>query len=353
VQDHSAAALWIALGFLGAVTLVLAAVRERLAIASKLASYTTPDGVKHEVRVGSIIPAENVTLVLPEEYRVIRVSLLRSLFVGKDNRLSTSKTVAFAWTYAVVFGLVALFVAKWLGSGDGYDKLIAKGLQPEYLLFLGGTYAAAILAKFKAVSDAQGEAGKPEAPIGTAEAKQLIADDNGQSDIGDFQYVLFNVVALGWFIGTFVPHLSGGMPDVPDLLAGLALTSAGGYSAKKLVSQMAPALTSIDPRSAPPSSETAVSEVEIWGRNLILPASASPDGNDNPPRVDIGGKTAEVTATSQSLSADRVTVKVPSTLTPGPVKVTVTRADGTPALNADGTDGLTLTITSANGDNQA
>jgi hypothetical protein len=90
---------------------------------------------------------------------------------------------------------------------------------------------------------------------------------------------------------------------------------------------------------------TAVSQVELWGRNLIIPASAGASGGAQWPLVEIGGQAAEVLATSQPLSADRLTVKVPATLTPGPASVAVVRADGAPARNIDGTDGLVLTVT--------
>ena len=345
MKDHSAAAEWIALGFLVAIALGLLVLGRRVAIATKTVSYTPQGGVERRVAPGSIIPAADLALVIPDDYRTVRTSLLRSLVVGKDNRTSTSKVVVFAWTFAIVFGLASLIIAKWLGSSAGYDKLIANGLQEQYLLFLGGPYAAAVLAKYKAVADAQGDAGKSVAPVGNASPRQLVADDSGDGDLGDFQYVLFNVVALGWYLGTFVPHLMSGLPQVPDLLAGLALTSAGGYSAKKLISQAAPRLTALHPASAPPSIATAESQVEVWGRSLIVPADAAPGGTGLPPVVSVGGRSAQVLATSQPLGVDRVTVKVPSDVTLGPAKVTAIRADGVAAAGPDGTDGLTLIVT--------
>jgi hypothetical protein len=295
------------------------------------------------VTEGSSLPASAEALVLPSDYRKVRVSLLHTLVVGKDNRTSTSKTVTLAWTYAITFGIVALIVASWLGSPKGYDALVASGLQEEYLLFLGGSFAALIIAKYKAVADAQGDAGKPVAPVGSAGPRQLVTDDVGDGDLGDFQYVLFNLVALGWFLGTFVPHLPAGLPNVPDLLAGLALTSAGGYSAKKLIPQGTPTLTAVHPPSVPPSSETAVSQVELWGRNLFVPSS---EGARLPPMVSVGGLVAQLVATGQPLGVDHVTVKVPVDVEPGAARVSAVRADGVPAQSADGTNGLTLTVTS-------
>lgn len=344
MTDHSAVAELLALGFLGAVTAVLLAIGRRVAIATQSVTYTPSGGVARRVEKGSVIPDADVALVAADSYRRMRVSLLRSIVVGKDNRTSTSKTVAFAWTYAITFGLVSVIVAKWLGTPGGYDKLIANGLQENYLLFLGGPYAAAVLAKYKAVSDAQGDAGKPAAPVGSAGPKQLIADDAGDGDLGDFQYVLFNVVTLGWYLGTFVPHLADGLPEVPDLLAGLALTSAGGYSAKKLVSQAAPRLTALHPAAAPRSTAAAPSQIEVWARNVVLSTDAGADGTALAPRVTIGGRTADVVSTGEPLGVDLITVKVPADVAPGPAKVTATRADGVAARGPDGTDGLTLTV---------
>ena len=346
MKDTTIAEL-IALGFLAVVTALMAAAGRSVAVATQDVSYTPAGGVEHKVAKGSLIPMGDLSLVLATNYRQRRLSLLRAVIVGKDNRTSTSKTVAFAWTYAIAFGLVSLIVAKWLGSADGWNKLVSNGLQEEYLLFLGGTYAAAVLAKYKAVSDAQGDTGKPAAPVGSADPKQLIADDEGDGDLGDFQYVLFNVIALGWFFGTFAPHLGDGFPDVPALLAALALTSAGGYSAKKLVGQAAPSITALQPGSVPRSTQAAESRVDIWARNLLLPAAASGNGSGSmlTPTITVGGRPAVVVSTGQPLGIDLITVNVPATVAPGVVKVVATRADGVPARGPDGTDGLTLTVT--------
>ncbi len=342
MTDHSLAAELISAGFLVAVLIVLMAVGRRVAVAANDTTYTPAGGVARTVQKGSIIPAADVSLVLSEDYRSVRRPLLRALVVGADNRTSTSKVVALAWTFAITFGIVALIVAKWLGSPTGYDILIHKGLQGEYLLFLGGPYAAAVLAKYTASSTAQGQANKSVAPIGSATPSQLIANDDGDGDLGDFQYVLFNAVTIAWFLGTFVPHLSDGMPDVPALLAGLTLTSAAGYSAKKLLTQAAPVMTALQPPSAPPSTMSAKSTVELWGRNLIVPAS---DGTALAAVVSVGGQAATVSSFSQPLGVDQLVVEVPSGVAPGPVKVTATRADGVAATGPNGTDGLTLTVT--------
>lgn len=344
-KDHSAVAQMIALGALVVLVLLLVALRRRVAIANKAGSYLTDAGVQVKFAAGAVLPIEDTGLLQPADYNVKRLPLLRYLIVGKDNRTSTSKCVVLAWTLAVVFGLLSLIIAKWLGTPAGYDNLIRHGLQDEYLLFLGGPLAAGVLAKYKAVSDSQGQAGRPAAPVGSESATQLIVDDNGETDIGDFQYVVFNLLALVYYLGTFVPHLSSGMPNLPELLTGLALTSAAGYSAKQLVAQAAPVLTALHPLSAPPTHGTATSSIQVWGRNLIVPASASADGKPALPIVDIGGHNAEVTALSQPVGVDSLSVTVPEGLLAGHAKLTLLRADGLRASGPGGTDGLTLTVT--------
>ncbi len=346
MTDHSAVAELISLGALLVLTGVLLAIRRKVALTTKDGSYTDRSGVQVKFTAGSVIAGTDTPLLLPADYTIKRLPLLRYLIVGKDNRVSTSKSVLLGWTYAVVFGLLALIVAKWLGTPAGYTSLINHGLQEEYLLFLGGPLAAGVLAKYKATSDAQGQNGRAAAPVGSASPSQLIADDSGETDIGDFQYVVFNLLALIYYLGTFIPHLSDGMPNLPQLLTGLALTSAAGYSAKQLVAQAAPVLNSLHPPSAAPTRDAAPSSIEIWGRNLIVPASASAGASALPPIVSIGGLTAAVTATSQPMGVDNITVTVPEALTTlGAVKVTAIRADGVSATGPGGTDGLTLTIT--------
>jgi hypothetical protein len=346
MKDHSAVAELISLGALVALTVILLVIRRTVALTTTDGSYTDRSGVQVKFTAGSVIASTDTSLLLPQDYTIKHLPLLRYLIVGKDNRVSTSKSVVFAWTYAVIFGLLALIVAKWLGTPAGYNSLINHGLQDEYLLFLGGPLAAGVLAKYKATSDAQGQNGRSAAPVGSASPSQLIADDSGETDIGDLQYVLFNVLALIYYLGTFVPHLSDGMPDLPQLLTGLALTSAAGYSAKQLVAQAAPVLNSLHPPAAPPTVSTATSSIQIWGRNLIVPASASSTTSALPPIVSIGGYTAVVTGTSQPMGVDNITVTVPEELTTvGSVKVIAIRADGVTATGPGGTDGLTLAIT--------
>lgn len=272
-----------------------------------------------------------------------QLSLLRSLIVGLDNRTSTSKSVALAWTYVIAFGLLSLILAKLLfGAGGGYAALAKNGLGDQYWLFLGGPYAAVILAKAATNSQAQ-SGGKTQAQLGSANLRQLIANDSGRADLGDFQYVVFNAIAILFFLAGLVPHLTSGIPHMPSFLAGLATVSVGTYSAKKIaLTEAPPTLASLFPTSVPTDANRSPTQVDVWGNNLIIPAD---DGSPaSSPSVLIAGLDAHIVSGQQTLGADRLKVQVPAGLSAGEVQVTALRADGTPAAAAGG-DYLTLTLT--------
>jgi hypothetical protein len=263
-------------------------------------------------------------------------SWLGAIVTGADNRVSTSKTVVFAWTLAVVFGLLSLLVAAWLGDHAPWDGQVKRGLQEEYLLLLGGPYAAAVLAKYAATKQADT---KPVAPVGAAVAAQLINNDAGDTDLGDFQYVMFNLIALAFFLGDFIGYPAAGFPVLPATLTGLVLISTGGYAAKKLLAQAVPTLTSVLPSAATPGTC-----IEIFGTNLALPADMSDTGEQLNPTVLVGSFKAPVIAHDLVLGNDRLTVTVPADASPGSAPITAVRADGAVAGGPSGTNALPFQV---------
>jgi hypothetical protein len=266
---------------------------------------------------------------------------LGSVVVGTDNRLSTSKTTMFVWTLAILYGLLALLLAKAFGDDRGWAVLTGpKGLQEEYLLLLGGPYAAAIVAKVSAVGQATTE-GKPPAHLTEKpNLGQLISDDAGATDLGDLQYLLFNLVALVFFLIDFWSAPEQGFPDLPSLLAGLVLTSAGGYAAKKFIRQSGPVLTSL----VPPAGAAGQPGVLIYGTNLVIGKNVTADGKDLLPRVNLGSLDVEITDHQQILGADRLTVTLPAGATAGVALLSVVRADGLAAVGPAGSDGIPITV---------
>jgi hypothetical protein len=335
MSDADAAQLIAGLA-LTLLTVVLAIVGRTDTIVESDSQFTLPDGTVHTVTRGTVLPKEQAQYVGKQSVKAQRRSALGALISGKDHRTSTSKTVVFAWSLAVAFGLLSLLVAVWLGDHEPWDAQVARGLQEEYLLLLGGPFAAAILAKYAAVS--QSEA-KTDAPVGTGNASQLIDDDQGDTDLGDFQYVLFNVIALAFFLGDFIGDLGAGFPVLPPILTGLVLTSTGGYAAKKLISQATPALTSVLPAAAPRGAT-----VRVFGSNLLLPAAVSGSGETMRALVLVGPLEAEVIAHDLILGNDRLTIKVPVAAKAGLAPISASRADGVGARGPSGTNALAFEV---------
>ena len=335
MSDPDAAQL-IAGVALALLTAVLAIVGRKDTVAQGETEYTLPDGTVRKVTPGTVIPRDEVDQLRQTPVRQQRRSALGAILAGKDHRTSTSKTVVFVWSLAVAFGLLSLIVAVWLGDHGPWDAQVDRGLQEEYLLLLGGPFAAAILAKYAAVN--QSEA-KTDAPVGQANASQLINDDQGDADLGDFQYVLFNVIALAFFFGDFIGDLADGFPPLPAILTGLVLTSTGGYAAKKLIAQAAPILTSVLPAAAPPETE-----IQVFGTNLTIPASESASGEPMNAIVHVGSQQATVTAHDLVLGNDRLTVVVPADAKIGSAPISAARADGAAARGPSGMNSLPFEV---------
>jgi hypothetical protein len=173
--------------------------------------------------------------------------LRRSLFAvlqGKDRRLSTSKTVAFAWTVVVIYIFFAL-IFIWPDSWS--DAL--KNLSPTYLLLLGGPFASLVLAK-AAVTTRIGK-GSLDKPVSTEPPRlsDLFNDDDGMPDLFDVQYVVFNVVAIVFVIVAFGrAGLKVGFPEIPDGLLLLTAGPASVYVANKFMPSTGPTIFTIAPQ---------------------------------------------------------------------------------------------------------
>jgi hypothetical protein len=170
------------------------------------------------------------------------------LIVGTDNRISTSKTIATVWTLVVAAALLAFVYANVIGHPHPLDVTNEGGRVGQYALLFGGPLAAAILSK-AIVSKQTSEAGGERNPGASPQLRNLIANDEGETDLGDLQYVLFNLVALVYVLTTMLLHEpANGLPHIPDVLLGLTSVSATGYVGKKLLPPSAGAEAEIAPR---------------------------------------------------------------------------------------------------------
>jgi len=198
------------------------------------------------------------------------------LVTGYDGRRSTSKTITFAWTFVVAWMLITIgFVAA--RSGASFTDLL-HNTPSLYLVLLGGPYAAAILAKVTVSSGVQ--AGRIQKPPATSTGPaDIVSNDTGSTDLYDFQYTLFNLVALLIVIFLFGAHPGKGFPGIPDFLAILTGGSALAYTVNKGVTSNAPSISDVQPQTS-----RVGDSVRVTGTNL-LPAAAK----DAVPAVTVGG----------------------------------------------------------------
>jgi hypothetical protein len=236
--------------------------------------------------------------------------------LGADNRVSTSKVQFALWTVALAYALLVIAF---------HDAVYPPGsLDPRYLLLIGFPAGAAVSAK--AITTGQINNGNSSKTTISAKGKSLgtaiseiVSNDQGDLDLGDTQYFLFNLVALvAFFIAFF--HNPTSLPVLPDTLVGLTSASAAAYVAKKATVGAAPAppltLTAVSPQKGAPGTP-----VSIFGSGIVN--TASPDGGT--PEVTMGGLAAPTRA---GFTGTRVAVTVPASLPPGTVDVQVATSDG-------------------------
>ena len=166
-----------------------------------------------------------------------------SVLLGADGRVSTSRSVAFAWTAIVVYVITALLLV-W--PGDQWKAALGN-LYPTYFLFLGGPYASLILAK--AITTYRTASGSLVKTLGdgTARLSDLIADDSGRTDLFDSQYVLFNVLAMWFVLAAFTHATLQGFPQIPNGLVLLTAGPAAVYLSNKLAGGTTPTISVVSP----------------------------------------------------------------------------------------------------------
>jgi hypothetical protein len=243
-----------------------------------------------------------------------QVPASHGLLVGQDNRYSTSKTTAAIWTGIVLYFIVV--AALVLGFNHvAFDKLIGQ-ISPLYLVFLGGPFAAAVIAK-ATVSNAVAAGDQQKSQSTSPRVADVFSDDDGNADLVDLQYLAFNLVVAVIVLVEFVHGPGYGAPTVPDFLAGLTGTSAATYVANKaLVSGNAPTIVRFAPSSIRPGGQ-----VLAIGTNLIA------QGDTTPPTVFIADGPPTL-ATDNPPRADQATFRVPSVLPFGNAVVAIQTPSG-------------------------
>jgi hypothetical protein len=164
------------------------------------------------------------------------------ILFGADNRISTSRAIAFAWTTVIAYVIVALLLA-W---PPDWSKALTN-LYPNYFLLLGGPYGSLVLAKgITSFRIASGGLVKTEGD-GTARLSDVIAGDSGRTDLFDSQYVLFNLLAIWFVVAAFFRATSDGFPEMPNGILLLTAGPAAVYLSNKLFGSAKATVTSVTP----------------------------------------------------------------------------------------------------------
>jgi hypothetical protein len=186
---------------------------------------------------------------------------LMALFIGLDDRTSTSKLQPLLWTYAILWALISLLAG---GGVEEFEDALGQELGEEYFLLLGGPYLVAIASKAKTTSDVNraAETGeenpKPpksaDVPSGPKERiAEIVTNDEGSVDLGDFQYAAFTLLTLTFFAWAFIASPSEGLPAIPGTLLVLTGVSQAAYLGKKVLIPPSRA----NGRVAPPPANSA------------------------------------------------------------------------------------------------
>jgi|SRR5215211_7587883 len=245
--------------------------------------------------------------------------------VGKDNRVSTSKLQVMMWTVFVPAALLSIVLHAWR---DLWELGQGISVPADYLFLLGFPIGTAIASKtITTTKVASGAIPKPDAEVPpdlSSGVVQSVGNDDGSTEIFDLQYLLFNVVALIFFLATFVSQYddADGLLEFPEIPAGLLIltgTSAAGYLSRKALETERPSITGIYP-------QTAAQGEDIWLRGANLTIRTQPNGILQIKGITFGGLPAEQWAPAQG--DDEYTAKVPMAATPGLTEVRVVRGDG-------------------------
>jgi hypothetical protein len=269
---------------------------------------------------------------------------LFNVIVGTDQRYSTSAAQLGLWTLAVGMGF-AFMVGRNLFEAIPLVEALPDDRWDEYLILLGGPFAAAVLAK--GTVSRHLETTTVQRTDGTPKLSQLATNEQGNTDLVDAQYLLFNLIALAYFTVQILHHAE--LPDIPDSLLALTSGTAALYVGNKVAGRNPPQITSALPRTAYVNDVVTVS-----GRNFAPGSSSDPGWTvlavlDGRPVQPLDATDAQVrfrvppgTYGAVSTVAVQTTAGV---LTPDVEIVVATRTPEISAVSAALAGGRTVTIT--------
>ncbi len=266
-----------------------------------------------------------------------KIGFLSTVILGTDGRTSTSKTFILLWTLLVAWGLTSLLIAgelvpqhKCVSAVNavhrctrrhddvallqlGWRHFLHEGLLGSYLVLLGIPASAGIAAKAITQTQATASPGSKTVakPAGgkaglATHLSEIFSADDGTTDIGDFQYLIFNLITAVYFVSKFVKPVGTGLPSIPDTLLGLTGVSASLYVGKKAVTRSEPKVTAVFPATLREGQAFTVTGVA-----LADPTEAA----EAPPGITLNGIPARPVAIDPNIP-DRLSATVPAGLIP-------------------------------------
>ena len=210
----------------------------------------TPRRVVQITRVARPVPVLERTIALAAAFAVIATFATLAtagrpwrFLVGDDNRMSNSQTQMVLWfgVVAMVYGATLILRAWFLGWGFmGGISMTTNVLAMTGLS--GLSFGAAKVVAVQKASNAAGVAGAapPAAPAARPSVRDLVLNDFGAADLGDFQMILISSVATvifaaaSWEFLTLVDIVqTTQLPDVDTALLGSFGIGQGAYLIKK------------------------------------------------------------------------------------------------------------------------
>jgi hypothetical protein len=159
--------------------------------------------------------------------------------LGMDNRYSKSKFQIAIWFGIVIVGYVSTLWLRWWAS---LPSLVGGVTIPDNLLLLSGISALSFGAA-KAITQSKANS-KDISQAPPSFPSDLVQDDSGQPDLGDFQMVVISILAVGIYFVQLISFLAVldlkahvQLPDVDPMLLGIFGISHGAYLVKKAASR--------------------------------------------------------------------------------------------------------------------
>ena len=199
---------------------------------------------------------------------------------GKDQRLSTSLTQVALWTFAVGTAFLYFIALDALSNKPelSFEKTVGsawKDLPEEYLLLLGGPFAAAVVARL-AVGTKVDQGRLQKVDSDQTKLRDVITDDDGRGNLVDAQFLFFNVIALTWFAVAMTLQAEEGLPAIPPVLVGLTSIAALGYTASKAAESNQPFIKSVTRHLGAAGQGIRPGDlVEVRGTNFMPPGTVS------------------------------------------------------------------------------